>query len=73
MNRLRLGNLRCHQDVRDVEVALRAGRRADADRLVRQLHMQRVAVCLRIDRHALDAQLLAGANHPHGNLAAIGY
>jgi hypothetical protein len=41
-------------------------------RLVRLAHMQRVGVGVGIDRDGLDPHALAGADHPAGDLAAIG-
>ena len=47
-------------------------RGADADVLVGEAHVQGVPVGLRVDRHGLDAQLLAGQDHPQGDLAPVG-
>src|SRR5690606_18296129 len=45
-----IGNLGGADDARDIEVAFRRGRRADADRLVGQVDMRGVAVGGGIDR-----------------------
>ena len=42
-------------DLVDDQVALRGGRRADRDGGVGHFHMQRIAVCLGIDRDGFDA------------------
>jgi hypothetical protein len=57
---------------RHVEVALGAGRRADAHRLVGQLHVLGVAVGLGIDHHGLDAHFLAGTLDAQGDFAPVG-
>ena len=72
MDRLGVGHLGGGDDRRHVEVALRGRRRADADRLVGELHVLRVAVGLRIDDDRLDAELAAGALDAQGDLAAVG-
>ncbi len=61
------------EDPFGLEVALGGGRRSDSDRVVGFTHVQRGAVGLRIDRDRLDAQIAAGADHAHGDLAAIRY
>jgi hypothetical protein len=53
-------------------IALPAPRRADADVLVREAHVQRILVGLRIDGHGLDAQLAARENHAQRDLTTIG-
>jgi len=50
----------------------RAGRRADANRFVCKLYVQRIHVRFRINRERSDAKLLAGANHAQRDLTAIG-
>src|SRR5882762_10385137 len=55
----------------DVEVAVAAGRAADADVVVGETDVQRLSVRFRIHRHRLDPQLLARADHPQGNLPAV--
>ncbi len=57
--------------VRDVEIALRQLRRADADGFVGEADVKRVAVSFAVDGYGADAQFLAGTNHPQGNLSAI--
>jgi hypothetical protein len=56
----------------DDQVALARGRRTDGDRLVGQAHVGRQRVGFGIDGHRAQAELAAGANHPAGDLAAVG-
>ena len=69
---IHVGDLGRADDPVNAQIALAGGRFADADGLVRQLHVHRVGVRLRIDRHRADVQFLAGADDADGNLAAIG-
>ena len=55
---LAAGRLGGRDDARDREVALRCRRRADADRAVREAHVERVAVGGRVDGDGLDAELV---------------
>ena len=66
------GDLAGGDDLMDVQIAVARGRRADAHALVGQAHMHGVGVGGGVDRHRLDAELLAGAQHPQRDLAAIG-
>ena len=59
-------------EARDVEVTVAARGAADADVVVGEADVQRLPVRFRIHRHGLDAQLLARADHPQGNLPAVG-
>ena len=72
MDRVGAGDLRGADDRRDAQVAVGAARRADADVLVGEPHVQRVLVGLGVDRDGLDAELAAGADDPQGDLAAVG-
>ena len=40
-------------------------------RLIGHLHMQRLPVCIRIDRNRLDTHLAGGLDDAAGNLAAV--
>ena len=60
------------QEGLDIQIALGGGGGADDNRLVRHAHVQRAVVGLRIDRDGADAQAPRGANHPAGDLSAIG-
>ena len=72
MNRVRAIDLSRAQHGWNVEVAVGAARRPDADILVGKAHMKRVLVGLGIDRDRLDAKFAAGANDPQRNLPAVG-
>src|SRR5664279_6657820 len=58
-------------DCRDVEVAVVETWRANADGFVGEPDMQRVTVGFAVYRDRLDAQLLAGANHPQGDFPSV--
>ena len=73
MDRLDVGHLGGGDEPRDVQVAVGAGGLADADGPVGQSEVGGVAVGLRVDRDHLDAQLLAGADDPQGDLATVGH
>ena len=72
VDRLRVRHFGGRDDRRHVEVALRRWRRPDADRLVGELDVLRVAVGLRIDDHRLHSQLAAGALDAQRDLAPVG-
>ena len=55
-----------------LEVGLAAGRRADADVVVGEADVERLAVGLAVDGHRLDPQLPAGPDDPQGDLPAVG-
>src|SRR6266481_3321924 len=58
---------------RDVEITQRQLRRSDANRLIGKTHVERIPVCLAVDRDRADAEFLACANDAQCNLAAIRY
>ena len=60
------------QDALDVQVAGAGRRRADADGLVGQAHVQGMRVGVGVDRHGAHAQLLEGADDAAGDGAAVG-
>jgi len=66
------GDLAGGEQIGDVEIAVLGGRRADADALVGEPYMHRVAVGGRMHRNRRDAELLAGAQDPQRDLATIG-
>jgi hypothetical protein len=45
---------------------------SDADVVVGEAHVERLAIGFRVHRHGLDAELAAGADDAQGNLAPIG-
>ena len=72
MHRVGAGDLAGGEQPRHVEIALARGRRADAHAFVGEPHMHGVGVGGRMHRHGRDAELLAGAQHPQRDLAAVG-
>ena len=72
MYRLGAAAARGLDDRRDVEIAVARRRRPDRPGLVGQLDMQRVGIGLGIDRDRRDPEPPRGADHPAGDLAAIG-
>ena len=68
----RVGDLGRTDDRWDVQVAAGALGRADADGLIGETGVQRVAVRFRINRNRRDAEIFACANDAQRDLAAIG-
>ena len=64
-------DLRRADDGGDVQVGVDVARGTDAHRLVGEAHVELVGVGLGVDGHRLDAELLAGPQHPQGDLAAV--
>ena len=54
-----------------IEVTVRGRRRADADRLVSQAQVRRVPVGLAEHGDCFNAEIVAGADHPQGDLASV--
>ena len=73
MDGLDVANFRSADDPVDLEVAFLAGRIANANCLIRQLHVQRVGIRFRINSQRTDTQFFAGANDSHSDFTAIGY
>ena len=72
MDRVGAGDLGGGDEARNVEVGLARRRRADADVVVGEAHVQRFAVGLRIHGDRLDAEFAAGADDAQRDLAAVG-
>ncbi len=72
MNRVHVRYFRRADDAVNAQVTVRRRGLADANRLIRQLHVHRIGVRLGINGNGADIQFLAGANNPNGNLSAIG-
>ena len=66
------GDLAGGEQARDVEIALGGRRRADAHALVGEPHVHGVGVGRRVHGDGGDADLLAGAQDPERDLAAVG-
>ena len=60
------------EDAVDHQIAVARRRRADADGLVRHLHMEGTGVGLGVDGHGGDAVGAAGTDNAAGDLAAVG-
>ena len=71
MNRIDIAHFGGAHDAIDLQITFRARRRADADRFVRQLHVERIDIRFRIDREGANAEFLAGANDAERDFAAI--
>src|SRR5450631_961202 len=56
----------------NVQIGIPGGGRPDAHRFIGELHMHRMGVGRRVNRHGRDAELLGGAQNPQGDFAAIG-
>jgi hypothetical protein len=72
MNGVRARNLGGRDHRRNVEIAVLRRRRSNADRLVGKLHMEAVAIRLRVHSNRANAHLLARADHAQGNLSTVG-
>ena len=57
---------------RDLEIRVPGRRGADADIIIGEPDMERLAVGLRVDGDRLDTQLLASANDADRDFAAVG-
>ena len=66
------GDLAGGEDLRDVQVGFARRRRPDADALVGEPDMHGIGVGGGMHRDRGDAEFLAGAEDPEGDLAAIG-
>ncbi len=65
------GDLGRRDEPGDVEVGVPRRRSADAHVVVREAHVQRLAVRLRVHGHGAEAELLARADDPQGDLPAV--
>ncbi len=72
MDRLHIADFGRADHAIDPQVAIGRLGRANAKRRVGQAEIVGVAVGLAVNRDRLDPQLAAGANHPQGDLTAIG-
>ncbi len=72
MHRVGAGDFAGRQDSGYVEIAIFGGRRANADALVGKAHMHGVGIGGGMHRDGFDAQLLAGAQDPERDFAAVG-
>lgn len=66
------GDLAGRKQLRNVQIAVACGRRADAHAFVGEAHMHRVGISGRMHRHRLDAQFFARPQHTQRDLATVG-
>ena len=71
MNRVDIAHFGGAHDAIDFQITFRARRRANADRFIRQLHVERIDIRFRIDRERANAKFFAGANDAQCDFAAI--
>ena len=72
VHRVGAGLLRDRDDLADVEVGVARCRAVERVRLVGEPHEERVPVRLGVDGDTADAGVPAGADHPDGDLPAVG-
>ncbi len=60
------------KDVRDHEVRLVRGARANVVRLVGETCVHGIGIEVGVDGHRSDIEIAAPAHHPHRDLAAVG-
>ena len=72
VNRVRARLLDRVDNLVGAQVALARRRRPDRDRLVGEPHVHRGGVRVRVHRDGAQIELAAGADHPAGDLAAVG-
>ena len=73
MDRVGAGLLRRVEQLAEIEVGLRGGLAAECERLVGEPDVWGVGVGLGVHGHARDPGVLGRADHPDGDLSAIGY
>ena len=56
----------------DIQIAVRSGRRSDADRLVGEAHVHRIGVSGRVHRDSLDPHFMRRAVDAQRDLATVG-
>ncbi len=72
MDGLDVGHLGGADDARDLQIAFGGRGWADADGVVGQFEIRRIAVGRAVDGDDFDAEILAGADDPQGDLTTIG-
>src|SRR5579864_4205174 len=71
MNRVRIQNLGGADHARNIQVAVGAPRRTDADGFIRKTHMQRMPVGLGVHSDSFNSEFLAGEDDSQRNFTAI--
>ncbi len=72
MNRIDVRDFRSRDNRRHIEIAVGQARRADADGLVGETHVERVAVSLAVDGNRANAEFLAGIEDAQCDFATVG-
>src|SRR5262249_15382056 len=72
MNRFSAALAGGHDDGIDIEIAFLGSRGADRRRRIGELHMQRIAVGVGVDRDCAKAHALCRADDPASDLATVG-
>ena len=72
VDRIGSRNNRGGEQVRDVQVGVFGGRRADADGLVGQQHGERLGVGLGVGHHRLDSKFAGRPQHAQRDLSPVG-
>src|SRR5581483_5390647 len=71
MDRIRIQNLGCADDTRDIQIAVDAFGRADANGFVRKPHVESMTICLREHRNGLDPKLFTAEDDPEGDFSTV--
>ena len=71
MNGVNAGDLSRADHSRNIEVAFRGARGADANGLISETDVQRVTIGFAVYRNGLDAQLFAGADDAQGDFPRL--
>ena len=73
MNRINVRYFGGRDDRRNIQIALRRRRGADADGFVREAHVKRIAINFGMNGDGADAKLFASPDDARRNLASISY
>ena len=73
MDGVYIGNFGGADNGGNIQITLRKLWRTYADGFIRKAHGKGIAVGFAVNSDRLNAQFLAGANHPQSNFTAIGY
>jgi hypothetical protein len=72
MNSINVANLSRAQNTVDFQITLGTRRRADADRFIGELDVERIDIRFGVDREGANAQFLTGTDDSQRDFAAIG-
>src|SRR5437899_5695963 len=71
MNGIRVGKFSRADNARNIQIAVAASRRANADGLIGKTHVKRVPVCLGENSHGLDAEFFAREDDSERDFSTI--